>query len=130
KRGLGLGVAVVAPAGCQQEKVHKGKTARAWIEQLKEGRWADQRWRAAQALGEMAPESRQAIPYLIEALGDKDDFVRWTAAGALARFAAEAEPAVGPLRELAGKDPDRAVRHAAQHALRAIEHEAAKKRTP
>jgi HEAT repeat protein len=122
KKLLVLGLAL-ALAGCQQEKVHKGKRVSAWVVQLREGTWPADRWRAALALGEIGHEARGAIPDLIEALEDHDHLVRWAAAGALGNFGPEARPALDALRRVAAKDPNRAVRRAARAARRKIERE-------
>jgi HEAT repeat protein len=112
----------VALAGClPQEKVHKGKRTSVWIQELREGRWPSDRWRAAQAIGEIGPEARRAIPDLIQALKNPDHLVRWAAAGALGRFGSEARDAVPSLRDLAARDPSPAVRDAAEESLRQID---------
>ena len=119
-RALLMLALALALAGCRQEKVHKGKTTSAWVQEVKEGRWGPERWRAAMALGEIGPEAREALPALIGALDDKDHVVRWATAGALSRFGTDAEPAIARLQELEQKDPNRAVREAAGATLRAL----------
>jgi HEAT repeat protein len=125
KKLLVLGLALVL-LSCQPEKVHKGKRVSLWIQDLKEGPWPSDRWRAALAIGEIGPEARAAIPHLIKALQDHDDIVRWAAARALGRFGPEAGKAAAALQKLAAKDPHAAVRAAARDSLWDIDPEAAR----
>jgi HEAT repeat protein len=125
KKLLVFGLALVV-VGCQPEKVHKGKRVSLWIEELKEGAWPSDRWRAALAVGEIGPEARAAIPHLIAALRDNDATVRWAAARALGRFGPQARKATGALVKLATSDPHAAVRVAARDSLAEIDPKAAR----
>jgi serine/threonine-protein kinase len=58
---------------------------------------ADERWRAAETLGNYGREARGAVPVLVAALRDRNDQVRWRSAEALGKIgpdAAEAVPAL------------------------------------
>ncbi len=61
---------------------------------------------AAQALWKMGPRAKEAIPALIEALGDREPEVRGLAARALGQMGAEAKDAAPALSEMLG---DRAI---------------------
>ena len=58
---------------------------------------ADQRWKAAEALGNLGREAHGAVPVLAAALRDRNEQVRWRAAEALGKLgtgAAQAVPAL------------------------------------
>jgi hypothetical protein len=74
---------------------------------------------AALVLGDLAPLSRQAIPALIDAVGDADEGLRRRAVVALGRFGPEAVAAV-PALQSALNDPDEGVRCFAATALALI----------
>ena len=75
---------------------------------------------AALVLGDLAPETRGAVPALAAALCDIDEGVRRRAAVALSQFGGEATEAVPALR-MALTDPDEGVRSFAAAALVLIE---------
>jgi HEAT repeat protein len=80
---------------------------------------AEVRAEVAQALANIGPSAYEAVPELIEALGDKDKEVRHMAAlalGKIGRYAGEAVPAL--MRAL--KDKSKAVRRRAVMALGGI----------
>ena len=74
------------------------------------------RTEAANVLGKMGADAKQAVPDLVEALGDKQESVRLAAAQALAEIGAEAKPAVPVLIKLLS-GPDLQLRRAAARAL-------------
>jgi HEAT repeat protein len=53
---------------------------------------AEDRVAAAEALGKIGSEAKEAIPALIKALQDEEPVVRWAAVGALERIGMEAIP--------------------------------------
>ena len=71
---------------------------------------------AANVLGKMGANAKQAVPDLVEALGDKQESIRLAAAQALAEIGAEAKPAVPVLIKLLS-GPDLQLRRAAARAL-------------
>ncbi len=80
---------------------------------------------AADALGNIGPEGRKAIPALIAALRLPDVKLRIAAARALAKFEDDAADAVSRLLTLLDDPESPAVRHAAADALLRIDPEAA-----
>ena len=80
---------------------------------------------AALVLGDLAPDSRAAIPALIETLGDAEEGVRRRAAVALGQFGPEATAAIPALRA-ALDDSDEGVRSFANASLLLIEPPAAR----
>jgi len=70
-------------------------------------------------LVEIRPDAPQAVPVLIEALGDKDRLVRMWAANVLARIGPEAKAAIPALLPLL-KEENSMNRGAADAALRSI----------
>jgi len=81
----------------------------------------DVRQLAAEALGKIGPEAKEAIPALIEALKDKNEQVRQYAAGALYSIGPEAKEAIPALIEAL---KDKVVRQYAADALGSIGPEA------
>ena len=75
---------------------------------------------AAEALGEMGPAARAAVPQLIRALEHRDYETRAAVAHALGRIGPEARPAIPALRKRL-EDNEAEVRDAAREALRALE---------
>lgn len=112
-----IGVLVVA-AGCS-------KSTSYWTEQAKADDPA-QRLRAIHALQEKTSEGPVVVPVLIEALGDKNTYVRRDAARALGTFGEQASDAVGPLTARL-KDDEPSVRKAAGQSLKSIDAAAATK---
>jgi len=55
------------------------------------------RWRSAQVLGDMGPKAQSAVPALIEALKDPENFVRYRAARSLGEIGTDAARAVPDL---------------------------------
>ena len=55
------------------------------------------RWKAAEALGNIGPEAKGAVPALTKALQDESCIVRMRAASALGRMGPEAKQAVDSL---------------------------------
>lgn len=78
---------------------------------------------AAQALGQIGPEAKTAVPALAELLKDAESYVRSTAAGALGQIGPEAKGAVSGLIELL-KDTESWVRSNALDTLGKIGPEA------
>jgi HEAT repeat protein len=80
---------------------------------------------AAEALGDIGPEAKEAVPPLIEVLKDKEPRVRRDAARSLGQIGPAAKVAAPQLAALL-KDEDANVREAAARALRqlAVEPEA------
>jgi len=76
----------------EEEPTYEGKTVSEWIEALKDED-KDVRSGAAEALGEIGPAAKPAVPALIEALGDEDSRVPVFAA-ALVKIGADAVPAL------------------------------------
>jgi HEAT repeat protein len=109
---------LVVLGGCAEPRYH-GKTAGMWLDQLKTATSATERWRAAQALGAMGPEAREAVPELSRALKSDDAMLRAEAATALGHMGPAARPAVPALKELL-TDKHPPVRDAAENALKAI----------
>ena len=77
------------------------------------------RFRAAEALGMLGPQAKQAVPALAEALKDEDAGVQVAAALALPEMGPAAKEAVPALTE-ALKDSDPTVRQYAERALEKI----------
>ena len=85
------------------DSTYDGQPAQVWLARLKD---SDDtlRIRAAYALGQISPPSRETIAALIKGVDDKAQEVRWYSADSLGRFGAAAKEAVPVL--LAGvKDP-------------------------
>lgn len=78
------------------------------------------RYWAAEALADMRPKVKSAVPELTKALGDKDSMVRMGVTYSLAKFGPEAKQAVPALRK-ALQDQDTKVRKAAAYALKQIQ---------
>jgi HEAT repeat protein len=74
---------------------------------------------AAKSLASLAPDSRAALPALVQALKDKDKFVRLQSAKALGSLGALAREAAAALTT-ASKDDEPLVARAAADALRSI----------
>jgi HEAT repeat protein len=60
---------------------------------------------ASDALAELGPRAKAAVPALIEALGNPSERIRWGAARALGRMGSDAWPAVPGLIKLLGEKP-------------------------
>lgn len=75
---------------------------------------------AAEALGDLGPPAKDAIPALITALADEHPRVRRDAARSLGQLGPAARSALGALKELA-QDPDPEVRAAAARSVRILE---------
>ena len=71
--------------------------ARELVDELQHAGSADQRWKAAEALGNLGREARGAVPALAAALRDRNDQVRWRAAEALGKLGPDAAAAVPAL---------------------------------
>lgn len=89
------------------------------VELLKKDKDADVRRAAAEALGRMDPDSKQAVPALLEAMKDKTPTVRTAAATALGQFPSEAKDIV-PILQEAQKDKDKGVMRAAGMSMKSI----------
>jgi HEAT repeat protein len=113
---------ILLPAGCKGEPTFQGRSRSYWMQELK-SKWSTGRMRAAEALGHLAPQAKQAVPDLIHLLGDEDHLVRWAAANALGKFGPDAADAVPALRELTNHS-EVAVADAASWALQQIGSEA------
>jgi HEAT repeat protein len=74
---------------------------------------------AAKALGRVAPDPKQAVPVLKDALKDKVVAVRIASATALGQLGPDAKEALPALQE-AAKDKDKALMQAANQAIRSI----------
>ena len=109
-------------SGARRNSGNRAVARLALIAALKD-RNAQVRLCAAGALGEIGPESKEAIPALSQALKDKDPKVRDQAAKALTKFGAEGKDAV-PALAAALSDPNAAVRIEAAYALAAVGPEA------
>jgi HEAT repeat protein len=86
---------------------------------LKKERNAEVRKAYLDALGQMDPEPKEAVPAFKDALSDRSPVVRIAAAGALGRLGKDAEEAIPDLEKLQ-KDKDKNVIRAASMALRSI----------
>jgi HEAT repeat protein len=106
-------------AGCEREATFQGRPTSHWIEDLKNPSYMA-RVRAANALGNIGPEARKAIPDIIPLLDDREFLVRWAAAGALGQLGPPAKDALPTLKKLAAEDPDPGVRDAADNAVKEI----------
>ncbi len=71
--------------------------ARELVDELQRAGSADQRWKAAEALGNLGRDARGAVPALAAALRDRNDQVRWRAAEALGKLGPDAAAAVPAL---------------------------------
>jgi HEAT repeat protein len=78
---LTLMTVVTGPAPAQ-----KADEVRALLAQLRD-RSPSNRQLAARELAKLGPKNRAAVPVLLPALNDNDEFVRQTATGALVRMA-------------------------------------------
>ena len=85
------------------------------VEQL-QSKDAMARVRAADALGHLGPQAKDAVEALVRALGDDDEHVQWHAARALGSIGPTAAPAVAALTERL-KDEGALVRAYAAFAL-------------
>jgi len=74
---------------------------------------------AANALGWIEPDASEAVPALIQALGDESQYVRSAAADALGEFGSQARDAVPALIEALG-DEYSGLRSSAARALRDV----------
>jgi HEAT repeat protein len=74
---------------------------------------------AAHALGSIEPDASQAVPALIQALGDESEYVRAAAADALGEFGSQASDGVPALIEALG-DEHGGTRSSAARALQDI----------
>ena len=83
------------------------------FQKLKPGRTVEYRLGAVRALGLLGPTAREALPDMLEILGDQDARVRWTMAQTLHRLGPEAIAGLIPLTTNAQVN----VRHAAVYAL-------------
>jgi hypothetical protein len=103
-------------ASKDQGPVFRGKPARFWLDQVKDG---DPKFRAEaiEALGSLAEKNKKLIPVLVTALEDKDYFVRAAAPKALASLGPEVVPML--LVVLKNKTSPNAVEGAAD-AIRGI----------
>jgi HEAT repeat protein len=82
--------------------------------------YLDVRRRAAEALGQLGPAGKVAVPALMEALNDKKYFdIRAAAATALGQIGPDAKAAIAALTA-ALKDKDESVRRAAAEAIKKI----------
>jgi HEAT repeat protein len=77
---------------------------------------SDRRWKAARTLGRIGPPAAAAVPLLVDALGDRNEYVRAHAARALGRIAPAAPESRAALRR-AADDPEESVRQEARAAL-------------
>ena len=102
-----------------------GKSTPYWTEQAKVDDPA-RRLQAIHVLQEKGNEGTFVIPVLIEALQDKNTYVRRDAAKALGRFGTEAKEAVQPLVARL-RDEEPSVRKAAAQSLKQIDPSAASK---
>lgn len=83
-------------AADMKEPVYHGKPLREWVAQLRD-KDSFVRSEAADALGELGPKAKGAVPGLVDLLQDQVDFVRVAAAAALGKLGPEASSAVPPL---------------------------------
>ena len=72
---------------------------------------------------EYRTNNQECVRVCMEALRDRDYWMRANAAALLGEIGAEAAPAIGALQAALG-DPAMRVRRAAHHALQRIQHEA------
>jgi serine/threonine-protein kinase len=77
---------------------------------------ANERWHAAEALGNLGSGAKAAVPALLAALEDRSEVVRWRSAEALGKIGSEAAMAVAGLKT-ALADPDGLVKTEAAKAL-------------
>jgi HEAT repeat protein len=110
--GLLVGMLVVLSCDTAHGFPWPPLSARQWADVLTESRDARRRARAAEALGELGPGAKDAVPALIAALDDDSPLVRIMAADALGRVGPEAKAAVPRL--VAGLKPDRQIEPAAR----------------
>ena len=110
---------ILFPVGCKQEARFQGFPTSYWIKELKNPSYVA-RMRAANALSNLGPEAKQAIPDLIELLGDSEPLVRWAAADTLGHFGSDARDALPTLKKLAAEDKDPRARASAEWAVKAI----------
>ena len=111
-------VVLVLP-GCTPEPVFRGRPLHVWRQELKH-KDATARCRAAAVFAVVRPPVQEAIPDLIECLGDSEHAVRSEAAVALGQMGPPARAAVPALTKLL-KDPVLQVRDAAAEALKKID---------
>ncbi len=100
----------ISPREALPELIATLKTATSW----------SHRSEAAEALGKMGKDAQAAIPALIDALRDKDNFVRERAIESLGMMGPAAKEAVPALQQ-ALKDPYKPARKAASKALERIQ---------
>lgn len=102
-------------SGCKKKDIPSNEVAR-WMKQLQSSQ-ASERKTAAEALGKLGAQAKDAIPALADALKDEDNEVKYAAAHALGQTRmAHPQVAVGALtRSL--KDQDVEMRIAAAKAL-------------
>src|SRR5437762_1315738 len=79
--------------GADEEPVSAGKPLSAWMAQLKNANLA-RRLEATEAIAELGPKAQKAVPALIEALKDSDEYVRLRVSSALTQVGKPAAPAL------------------------------------
>jgi hypothetical protein len=90
-----------------------------WIQAYHSGR-AEMQEQAAKALGQLAPNSPQALDLLISALDDRSPAIRSTAIEGLTLAGTAARPAIGDLLRLQNSDENEFIRTKAALAIKAI----------
>ena len=111
---LGYGEEPAAPSG-SHEPAYDGKPLGYWVTQSKDKDRAV-REAAADALGEIGPAAKAAVPALVELLKDKERQVPFVAAVALGKIGPAAKGATPALMEML-KGKDKIARSAAAWAL-------------
>ena len=140
-RGLALAalsfLLVIGPVGNAQsdrppEQTERSETAKKvsqLIAVLKDPAYWPNRYRAAEGLGQLGPAARDAVPALVVALKDREDFVRYAAARALDKIGAITPEALVALKT-AANDKTELVRNAAMEAYESLLGKASKNDLP
>ena len=119
-----LGIASLSLVGCGKSPellTASGKPIEFWLEALKAPSTdAKQRLKAVKTLSNVGPAHPQAIPALIEALGQPDATLRGEAVLALLKVGPAAKDALSTLERVSQSDKDEKVRGYAAKAIAAI----------
>ncbi len=120
---IALGLAACLAAGCGAKETYRsgGRTAAYWVLALKQPD-VELRRKAAAKIGPLITSDDSCLSAAISALQDDDVMVRLAAIRSVKVYALSKTASVLPeLRRVGEKDPEQAVRRAAESAVKEIE---------